>query len=128
MRADVPFRAREPRERLILEVGRSTAVTWDQAIGQPPVQSGGVASQPTGASLSFDPGADLDPGQVRDIRGRRGATGIAVGGGGLGLILVIAYLVLGGDPAALNGLTDGANGGVVGPGNSTLTTEFNDHH
>lgn len=123
MRADVRFRARAPRERLILEGGRGTAVTRDQAIGQPPVQSGGVASQPTGASLSFDPGADLDPGQVRDIRGRRGATGIAVGGGGLGLILVIAYLVLGGDPAALNGLTDGANGGVVGPGNSTLTTE-----
>ncbi len=48
---------------------------------------------------------------------------MAVGGGGLGLILVIAYLVLGGDPAALNGLTDGSNGEVVGPGNSTLTTE-----
>lgn len=73
--------------------------------------------------MTFQPGADLDPGQVRDIRGRRGATGMAVGGGGLGLILVIAYLVLGGDPAALNVLSDGANGDVVGPGNSTLTTE-----
>lgn len=72
--------------------------------------------------MSFNPGADLDPGQVRDIRGRRGGTGLAVGGGGIGLILVIAYLVLGGDPAALNGLTDGA-GGVVGPNSSTLVTE-----
>lgn len=73
--------------------------------------------------MSFNPGADLDPGQVWDVRGRRGSTGLAVGGGGLGLILVIAYLVLGGDPAALNGLTDGANGGIVEPGSSTLTTE-----
>ena len=72
--------------------------------------------------MTFQPGADLDPGQVRDVRGRRGATGMAVGGGGLGLILVIAYLVLGGDPAALNGLA-GTDGDVVGPGNTTLTTE-----
>ncbi len=77
----------------------------------------------TGAALvSFNPGADLDPGQVRDIRGRRG-TGLAVGGGGLGLVLVIAYVLLGGDPAALNGLTDGLNGGVVEPGSTTLVTE-----
>jgi len=38
--------------------------------------------------MSFKPGATLDPGQVRDIRGRRG-TGLAVGGGGIGLILVL---------------------------------------
>lgn len=72
--------------------------------------------------MSFNPGVDLDPGQVRDVRGRRGGTGLAVGGGGIGLVLVIAYLLLGGDPAALNGLTDGA-GGVVGPESSTLATE-----
>lgn len=72
--------------------------------------------------MSFNPGVDLDPGQVRDMRGRRGGTGLAVGGGGIGLVLVLAYLLLGGDPAALNGLTDGA-GGVVGPESSTLTTE-----
>lgn len=72
--------------------------------------------------MSFNPGADLDPRQVRDIRGRLGATGLAVGGGGIGLIIAIAYLLLGGDPAALNGLTDGV-GGVVGPDSTTLTTE-----
>ncbi len=72
--------------------------------------------------MSFNPGADLDPGQVRDVRGRRGGTGLAVGGGGVGLILVVAYLLLGGDPAALNGLTDGA-GGIVGPDSTTLASE-----
>lgn len=72
--------------------------------------------------MSFNPGADLDPGQVRDVRGRRGGTGLAVGGGGVGLILVVAYLLLGGDPAALNGLTDGT-GGIVGPDSTTLVRE-----
>ncbi len=72
--------------------------------------------------MTFQPGADLDPGQVRDVRGRRG-TGMAVGGGGIGLVLVIAYLLLGGDPAALNGLTDPGNGGVIGPGSTTLLQE-----
>ena len=71
--------------------------------------------------MSFKPGADLDPSQVRDIRSRRG-TGLAIGGGGIGLVLVVVYVLLGGDPAALSGLTDGA-GGVVGPDDTTLITE-----
>lgn len=45
-----------------------------------------------------------------------------MGGGGIGLIIAIAYLLLGGDPASLNGLTDGV-GGIVEPESSTLTTE-----
>ncbi|HSO30703.1 MAG TPA: neutral zinc metallopeptidase [Candidatus Sulfomarinibacteraceae bacterium] len=72
--------------------------------------------------MAFKPGADLDPGQVRDIRGRRGATGLAVGGGGLGLILVLVYVLLGGDPSALPALGDG-NGQPIGPGSTTLVTE-----
>jgi hypothetical protein len=72
--------------------------------------------------MSFKPGADLDPGQVRDIRGRRGATGLAVGGGGLGLIIAIVYVLLGGDPNTLPAISDG-NGLPIGPDNTTLVAE-----
>lgn len=72
--------------------------------------------------MSFEPGADLDPGQVRDIRGRRGTRGLAVGGGGVGLILVIVYVLLGGDPNDLPAIGDG-NGQPIGPGSTTLVTE-----
>ena len=67
--------------------------------------------------MSFDPGAQLDPGQVRDARGRSmgGRGTLAVGGGGLGLIITLAYLLLGGDPSAL--LAD-----VVGGGRPTEPT------
>lgn len=72
--------------------------------------------------MSFKPGADLDPGQVRDIRGRRGATGLAVGGGGVGLILVLVYVLLGGNPSDLEPLGD-LNGQAIGPDNTTLVVE-----
>jgi predicted metalloprotease len=71
--------------------------------------------------MSFEPGADLDPGQVRDIRGR-GTRGLAVGGGGVGLILVIVYVLLGGDPNDLPAIGDG-NGQPIGPGSTTLVAE-----
>ena len=71
--------------------------------------------------MSFKPGATLDPGQVRDIRSRRG-TGLAVGGGGIGLILVIVYTLLGGNPSDLQGLGD-LNGQAIGPEDTTLMTE-----
>ncbi|HEX4897540.1 MAG TPA: neutral zinc metallopeptidase [Candidatus Limnocylindrales bacterium] len=71
--------------------------------------------------MSFKPGATLDPGQVRDIRGRRG-TGLAVGGGGIGLILILVYTLLGGNPGDLEGLGD-LNGQAIGPDNTTLVTE-----
>lgn len=72
--------------------------------------------------MSFDPGARLDPGQVGDVRGRTGGRGptLAVGGGGLGLILAIAYILLGGDPAALIG--SGSGGGAV-EGENNLQAE-----
>ncbi len=53
--------------------------------------------------MTFRPGARLDPGQVRDMRGRGG--GIAVGGIG-GALLLVAYLLLGGDPSQLGSLQD----------------------
>src|SRR3954454_3280076 len=70
--------------------------------------------------MSFDPGAQLDPGQVRDVRGRGGRGGtLAIGGGGLGLVLAIAYVLLGGDPSVLMGNGAGTGTGAE-PDNSTL--------
>ena len=45
--------------------------------------------------MRFRRRARLDPGQVTDVRGRRvGRGGLAVGGGGLGLAVLLAYLLL----------------------------------
>lgn len=69
--------------------------------------------------MSFDPGAGLDPGQLRDVRGRSfGGGTLAVGGGGIGLVLTIIYVLLGGNPGALVG--GGPPGVAVGPDSSTL--------
>ena len=69
--------------------------------------------------MTFNPGAPLDPGQVTDARGRSfgGGRGLAVGGGGIGLVIAIVYLLLGGNPAALLGTDTGA---VSGPASSGL--------
>lgn len=68
--------------------------------------------------MTFNPDARLDPDQVSDVRGRtRGGRTLAVGGGGLGLVIAIAYLLLGGDPAAL---LNQAPGGAVEPNASVL--------
>jgi uncharacterized protein len=57
--------------------------------------------------MRFRRGARLDPGQVTDVRGRRvGAGGLAVGGGGLGLAVLVVYLLV----TVLSG-----NGGGLGP-------------
>ncbi len=63
--------------------------------------------------MTFDPNATLDPGQISDRRGMGGRGGLAVGGGGIGLVLVIAYMLLGGNPNDLGYLTD--PGAVTGP-------------
>jgi uncharacterized protein len=46
--------------------------------------------------MRFRRGARLDPGQVTDVRGRRmgGAGGLAVGGGGIGLAVLVIYLLV----------------------------------
>jgi predicted metalloprotease len=46
--------------------------------------------------VRFRKGARLDPGQVRDVRGRRigGAGGLAVGGGGIGIAILVIYLLV----------------------------------
>ncbi|HEU5204283.1 MAG TPA: neutral zinc metallopeptidase [Candidatus Limnocylindrales bacterium] len=71
--------------------------------------------------MVFNPRARLDPRQVLDRRGMGGAGGLAVGGGGIGLILVLAYVLLGGDPSILGG--GGTDPGfVTGPTGTQLTT------
>jgi uncharacterized protein len=45
--------------------------------------------------VRFRRGARLDPGQVTDVRGRRvGRGGLAVGGGGIGLAVLVIYLLV----------------------------------
>jgi uncharacterized protein len=72
--------------------------------------------------MTFNQGSQLDPGQVTDVRGRSygGGRGLAVGGGGLGLVIAIVYLLLGGDPSAL--LTQAPAGGVSEPNSSALAS------
>src|SRR5215213_1252497 len=73
-----------------------------------------VRLQAEAAHVSFNPNAQLDPSQVEDQRGsggsgrggfgggfpvgRGGGPGMVVGGGGLGMLLLVAMLLLGGNP------------------------------
>jgi uncharacterized protein len=66
--------------------------------------------------MTFRPGARLDPGQIRDLRGRGGT--LAVGGGLGGIIVLVAVLLLGGSPqdaATLTGILDGTTVGDQQP-------------
>jgi uncharacterized protein len=69
--------------------------------------------------MRFRPNARLDPSQVEDVRGRsrmRGG-GIAVGGGGLGVVGLIIYI-------AIQLLSNGQAGGALGPlDGSTVATQ-----
>ena len=71
--------------------------------------------------MTFNPGARLDPGQVTDRRGMGRTGGLAIGGGGFGLVLLIAYVLLGGDPSGLGTSLD--PGSVTGPGSSAIATD-----
>jgi uncharacterized protein len=73
--------------------------------------------------MTFNPGSQLDPGQVSDRRGMGGRGGVALGGGGaVGLVLLLAYVfVLGGNPNDLNGVL--APGAVTNPESSQLATD-----
>ena len=55
--------------------------------------------------MSFDPNARLDPGQLEDVRGSRiGGRSLAIGGGGIGtVVLLVVYLLMGGNLAGLVG-------------------------
>ena len=75
----------------------------------------------------FNRRARLDPGQVRDMRGGRGpgGRGLAVGGGGIGaVVLAIAFMfITGQDPSAILGPGAGGGGGNQGAGSTTLQEE-----
>ena len=70
--------------------------------------------------MSFNPGAQLDPSQVEDVRGSRiGGRGLAVGGGGVGLIVTLIWVLLGGSVqtgGTIGGLADQVIGGAGDPG------------
>ncbi|HYK94686.1 MAG TPA: neutral zinc metallopeptidase [Candidatus Dormibacteraeota bacterium] len=79
--------------------------------------------------MTFDPGARLDPSQVEDVRGsgrfgggfgRMGGTPVIVGGGGLGLILTIALIVL--NSGILGGSGFSNVTGAGGPESSALAS------
>jgi predicted metalloprotease len=66
--------------------------------------------------MTFRRGTRLDPGQVRDMRGRGGQ--LAVGGGLGGIVVLIAVLLLGGTPqdaATLTGILDKTTVGNASP-------------
>jgi uncharacterized protein len=78
--------------------------------------------------MSFNSGAKLDPSQVEDVRGSRiGGRGLMVGGGGgIGIIVALVWVLLGGSPQTgqtVGGLVDQTVGGGVeqpGPASSAL--------
>ena len=76
--------------------------------------------------MRFRKGASLDTGQVTDVRGRSmGAPGgLAVGGGGLGLVVLVIYLLLnalGGGGGGLGGQLGQLDGQTVGQGDTPST-------
>lgn len=75
--------------------------------------------------MTFRPDAKLDPGQVRDVRGRRvRGGGIAVGGGLGGLVLIAIVLLMGGNLGDLGGLGAGGGGALApGPVSSTAADQ-----
>ena len=71
--------------------------------------------------MTFDPNVQLDPGQITDRRGMGGRGGLAIGGGGIGVVLFLAYILLGGDPSSLGPILE--PGAVTGPGSTAIATD-----
>lgn len=68
--------------------------------------------------MTFRKNARLNPGQVRDLRG---GGGVALGGGIGGVILLVAVMLLGGDPSQIP--SELLNGTTVGTGQENDLTE-----
>ncbi len=71
--------------------------------------------------MTFNRNVPLDPGQITDRRGMGGRGGLAIGGGGIGLVLFLAYILLGGNPNDLGGVV--GPGTVTGPGGSAIAAD-----
>ena len=65
--------------------------------------------------MTFRRRVRLDPGQVRDIRG---GPGLALGGGLGGIVILVAILLLGGDPSTVAPVLENL---TVGMGTAALT-------
>jgi predicted metalloprotease len=77
--------------------------------------------------MTFNPNAQLDPSQVTDVRGSRlGGRGLAVGSGGLGLLLLVVYTLLGGGSNGTPSADDLSNllNQVVGAGDQGPDSTF----
>jgi predicted metalloprotease len=73
--------------------------------------------------VSFRGGARLDPSQVDDLRGRGvGGRGLAIGGGGIGLIITLVWVLLGGSIETGGALGRLADQTVGGPGNVPVSS------
>ncbi|MEA2631523.1 MAG: uncharacterized protein QOE66_1742 [Chloroflexota bacterium] len=79
---------------------------------------------PHESQMTFNPGSQLDPGQITDRRGMgRGGGAVLGGGGAIGIIILIAYTLLGGNPSDLGSVIQPGAGRGAGPGSSTLATD-----
>jgi predicted metalloprotease len=88
-----------------------------------------IVVQPgTALPVDFDDRARLDTSRVRDMRGRRGGggRGLAVGGGGLGIVGLLIALVLGVDPSQLTGGASGFDSGSLDGGGTVDTAQLAD--
>ena len=69
--------------------------------------------------MEFEDNAQLDSSQVTDRRGLGGGRGLALGGGGLGIVGLLIALVLGVNPADLTG-----SGGGIGAADSVTNSDL----
>jgi uncharacterized protein len=106
---------------VIIEFSLATdrRVVWKQAR---PLNGQGTHS-PIVTAVKYNKSARLDTSQVSDTRGSRGRTGgLALGGGGLGVVGVVIYLVIaltgGGDNPAVTSVLD-----QLGQGGSAATAD-----
>ncbi|MDP3721487.1 MAG: hypothetical protein Q8R09_03425, partial [Anaerolineaceae bacterium] len=65
--------------------------------------------------MPFNDKSRLDPSQVQDRRGRSVGRTMAVGGGGIGLIILVVSLLLGANPGDLLGMiANDSSSGIQG--------------
>jgi uncharacterized protein len=74
--------------------------------------------------MPFNERTRLDPSQVEDRRGRRVGTKVAIGGGGIGLVVLVVALLLGVDPSNLGSVVEPPTSVSTGsPGSSSSLEE-----